>query len=216
MDSPTPAADVVGILLAGGQSSRMGGGDKCLAPIAGRPLLAHAIERLRPQVGRLVLNANGDAIRFAAFGLPVVADRDPAHKGPLAGILAGMEWARRHAPGSRFVATAATDTPFFPRDLVSGLRRAVGGKEVIAIARSAGRDHPVFGLFPTGLADDLADFIAGSPTLSVTAWIARHEWAAATFEPTGPEAPDPFFNINTPADLDAAAGPVAGDKLYKV
>ncbi|RMF07441.1 MAG: molybdenum cofactor guanylyltransferase MobA, partial [Alphaproteobacteria bacterium] len=105
---------VVGVLLAGGQSRRMGGGDKCLLELGGRPLLAHAIERLRPQVTALVLNANGDPRRFSAFGLPVTADPVEGFAGPLAGVLAGIDWAQVHAPESRWIVTAASDTPFFP------------------------------------------------------------------------------------------------------
>jgi molybdopterin-guanine dinucleotide biosynthesis protein A len=116
---------IVGVLLAGGRSSRMGGGDKCLLRLSGRPLLAHAIERLRPQVETLVLNANGDPSRFASFGLRVVADSGEDFAGPLAGVLAGMEWAKAHQPDARCIVTAATDTPFFPAELVARLRQAV-------------------------------------------------------------------------------------------
>src|SRR5688500_1549294 len=114
-------ADTCAVLLAGGLARRMGGGDKCLVPLGGRTLLERVIERARPQAGRLVLNANGDPVRFAAFGLPVVLDSVPGFAGPLAGILAGMEWAVTHAPEARHVASLATDTPFFPTDLVARL-----------------------------------------------------------------------------------------------
>ena len=114
---------VIGIVLAGGKSSRMGGGDKALLPLGGRPLLAHVIERLRPQVAEIVLNANDDPGRFAAFGLPLVPDRLAGQMGPLAGIHAGLAWAKANRPESRFVITVAADTPFFPADLVSRLVR---------------------------------------------------------------------------------------------
>ena len=109
---------VVGVLLAGGRSSRMGGGDKCLRPLAGRPILAHIIERLKPQVSDMIINANGDVARFAAFGLPVVADSIAGFAGPLAGVHAGLEWVKANRPDVRYVVTVATDTPFFPADLV--------------------------------------------------------------------------------------------------
>ena len=136
----------VGILLAGGKSSRMGGGDKCLLPLAGRPILAHVIERLKPQVAELIISANGDPARFSAFDLPVVEDRLGGYVGPLAGILAGLEWARTNRPRSRFAITAASDTPFLPADLVDRLCSASGeGAPNLAVARSADGLHPVFG-----------------------------------------------------------------------
>ncbi|MEQ9349338.1 MAG: molybdenum cofactor guanylyltransferase, partial [Alphaproteobacteria bacterium] len=139
---PGPAGDgVVGVLLAGGLARRMGGGDKCLRPVAGRTLLARARDRLAPQVRALVLNANGDPSRFAAFALPVVADAQAGNPGPLAGVLAGMDWARRCAPACPFIVTAPTDSPFLPRDLVSRLvaARHDAGADM-ACAASAGRD----------------------------------------------------------------------------
>ena len=144
---------VVGVLLAGGKSSRMGGGDKCLLPLAGAPMLAHIIDRLRPQVSDLILNANGDLARFAAFGLPIVEDRLGGHAGPLAGVHAGIEWATANRPESRFVVTAATDTPFFPADLVARFRASLGDAEPrLLVARSEEGVHPVFGLWPVSLA----------------------------------------------------------------
>jgi molybdenum cofactor guanylyltransferase len=116
----------VGIVLAGGKSSRMGGGDKCLLPLAGKPILAYVIERLKPQVAELIISANGHPARFSAFGLRVVEDRLGFYSGPLAGILAGLEWARTNRPESRFAITAAGDTPFLPTDLVSRLCSASG------------------------------------------------------------------------------------------
>jgi molybdopterin-guanine dinucleotide biosynthesis protein A len=146
---------VVSILLAGGKSSRMGGGDKCLLPLAGRPILAHVIERLKPQVAELIVSANGDPARFSAFGLPVVGDRVGGYAGPLAGTLAGLEWARTNRPESRFAITAASDTPFLPADLVDRLRSASGeGEANLVVARSAEGMHPVFGLWPVTLASD--------------------------------------------------------------
>ena len=155
--SPAGAArPVVGVLLAGGQARRMGGGDKCLRPLGGRTILAHVIERARPQVGALVLNANGDPARFAPFGLPVVGDVIGGFAGPLAGVLTGMEWTRAHRPDCPWIATIATDTPFFPTDLVERMLGAVENDRAdLACAASGGRAHPVFGLWPVRLADDL-------------------------------------------------------------
>jgi molybdopterin-guanine dinucleotide biosynthesis protein A len=214
MDEQIQTSGIVGVILAGGRSSRMGGGDKCLIDLAGRPLLAHAIERLQPQVARLVLNANGDPSRFDAFGLPVAADFEPGEKGPLAGILAGMEWARSHVPGARFIATVAADTPLFPRGVVARLRQSLDGRYRISIAHSGGRDHPVFGLFPLSLASDLAVFLKQSPRLAAMSWIDRHSWTATEFEPAAPGAFDPFFNINTAGDLKAMQSEIAEKDLY--
>jgi molybdopterin-guanine dinucleotide biosynthesis protein A len=206
---------ILGVLLAGGRSERMGGGgDKCLVELAGRPLLAHAVERLGPQVGSLLLNANGDPARFAAFGLPVAPDTVTGFRGPLAGILAGMRFARDRMPAIRYVATAATDSPFFPSDLVARLSAVLDGGRQLAIARCGGRDYPVFGLFPVGLAGDLAEFLTTSPNLAVMAWIDRHPSQAVEFEAPG-GAPDPFINVNTPDELAAAEAAVRSAKLHK-
>ena len=140
MDLPE---DVVGVLLAGGRSSRMGGGDKCLLPLGGRPMLAHIIDRLRPQVSDLVINANGDVARFAAFDLPVIEDRLEGQAGPLAGVHAGIEWAQFNRPRSRFIVTAATDTPFFPADIIARFRAAIGDAEPrLLVARSEEESVP--------------------------------------------------------------------------
>ena len=213
MTSRISPSTILGVLLAGGRSERMGGGDKCLVELGGRPLLAHAIARLRPQVGTLVLNANGDARRFVRFGLPVVADTATGFAGPLAGILAGMLFARDEMPSVRYIATAATDSPFFPGDLVARLSAALDGREV-AIARCGGRDYPVFGLFPVGLAGDLAEFLATSRNLAVMAWIDRRASSAVEFEAPG-AAPDPFINVNTPDDLAVAEAALNSAKLHK-
>ncbi len=191
---------ILGVILAGGRSLRMGGGDKCLLPLAGRPILAHVIERIGPQVGTLVLNANGDPSRFANFGLPIVADTISGFAGPLAGILAGL----RHGAmtGADAVVTAAGDTPFLPLDLVARLAAAAG--EGVAIAQSRGRDHPVEGLFPVDCAADLEDFIRTSPRLRVTDWVARQAPQRADFNGLGPRGVDPFFNINELQDLAVA------------
>lgn len=188
---------MLGVILAGGRSTRLGGGDKCLLPLAGRPLLAHVIERFAPQVDALVLNANGAPERFAPFGLKIVADSVPGFAGPLAGILAGLEEAR--ARGQNAIVTATADAPFLPRDLVERLGSAGGP----AVARSGGRLHPVFGVFPTDLADGLAHFLNSQPSRRVADWTELQGFATADFAIPTP-GPDPFFNINAPEDLAAA------------
>jgi molybdopterin-guanine dinucleotide biosynthesis protein A len=193
------ATDIVGVILAGGLSTRMGGGDKPLLHLAGKPVLAHVIERLGPQVGRLVINANGDPARFATFGLPVIADTIAGHPGPLGGILAGL----RHAgsTGAKAIVTVAGDTPFLPADLVSRLADAAG--DGAAVARSRGRMHPVEGCFPVALADGLEAFIHASAKRRVIDWVTGLGAVPVDF-PDGPVGYDPFFNVNMPDDLRAA------------
>jgi len=194
------------IILAGGRATRMGGGDKPLLDLGGRPMLAHVIVRLSRQCGPLALNANGDPARFAAFGLPVLADDLPGFPGPLAGILAGMEWAA--AVGAASVVSVAADTPFFPADLATRLARArTDAGPVIAATQDASgalADHPTFGLWPVALRDPLRRFLkAGQRRLRDFA--ARHDAGRAVWKTA---AIDPFFNINTPEDLARArAGP---------
>ena len=193
---------VIGLLLAGGQARRMGGGDKCLRDLAGRPLLAYAIDRLRPQVRGLVLNANGDGARFASFGLPVVADGIPDFAGPLAGILAGLEWCRAAAPDCPLLLSAPTDAPFLPRDLVQRLdaARTAEGADIV-LAASGGRSHPVVGLWPVALAGDLRHALVVEGLRKVDSWTARHRVALVDY-PLG--RVDPFFNANRPEDLAEA------------
>jgi len=202
MDDP-----VIGVLLAGGLARRMGGGDKCLLELAGRPLLSHAIDRLGPQTDTLVLNANGDPARFAAFGLDVAPDPIVGYAGPLAGVLAGMEWARRNRPSARWIATAASDTPFFPRDYVARLLEAAQPRHLaIAMASSGGREHPVFSLWPVALIGDLRSGLE-SGTRKILDWTGRHTTLTVKFDMIdGPDREiDPFFNANTPEDLERAA-----------
>ncbi len=197
---------IVGVLLAGGRSRRMGGGDKCLLELAGRPLLSHAIDRLRPQVSTVILNANGDPARFSRFGLPVAADPVEGFAGPLAGVLAGFEWTRANRSNARWVATAATDTPFFPDDLVARLLAATDGVyPAISLALSGERTHPVFGLWPTALREDLRDALE-SGTRKVLDWTDRHKTVTAPFAPVqiAGRTLDPFFNANRPDDLSEA------------
>jgi molybdenum cofactor guanylyltransferase len=197
----------VGVLLAGGRSRRMGGGDKSLKMLGGRAMLAHAIDRLRPQVGEIVISANGDLARFSAFGLPVVADPIAGFAGPLAGVLAGFDWAVAKTPEARWIVTAATDTPFFPGDLVDRFVAAAGHHEtMIALAKSGGYVQPVFGLWPVALADDLRRWLAESENRAVMGWVDRHEMVEVEFPgfSVAGELLDPFFNANTPEDMEVA------------
>jgi molybdopterin-guanine dinucleotide biosynthesis protein A len=195
---------VTGVILAGGQSRRMGGGDKGLLDLGGRPMLAHVAERLAPQVARIVINANGDPARFVAFGLPVVADTIADFPGPLAGVLAGMRWSGVNAPQARWIATAAADAPLLPTNLVARCLQAIADRpESIALAQSAGELHPVIGLWPVALADDLEAQLAAG-VRKVLDWTDRHGTVAVPFamaKLAGAEM-DPFFNANTPQELE--------------
>jgi molybdopterin-guanine dinucleotide biosynthesis protein A len=200
-----------GVILAGGLARRMGGGDKALLPLAGKPLLQHVIDRLRPQVDELVLNANGDPARFARFGLPVAADTVEGFAGPLAGVLAGMRWAA--ARGHSHVASAAGDTPFFPTDLVA---RLVEARSAQPISMAATEDperglseHPTFALWPVALADDLETALTEGHMRKVIVWTSRHGCARAVFDGTE----FPFFNVNTPEDLAEAERIAAGEQV---
>jgi molybdopterin-guanine dinucleotide biosynthesis protein A len=198
---------IVGLLLAGGQSRRMGGGDKALRLIGGVPLLDRVIERMRPQVETLVLNANGDPARFAGFGLPVVPDSVPDYAGPLAGVLAGLDWTAEHRPDCAYVVSVATDAPFLPRDLVSRLVRGMENSAAdLACAASGGQPHPVIGLWPMRLREDLRRAVADETIRKVDVWTARHR---LTIVPFPSEPLDPFFNANRPEDLMTAAALLA-------
>lgn len=198
------AARPAGLVLAGGLARRMGGGDKALRMLAGRPLLDHVLARLAPQAGPVALSANGDPARFAAWGLPVLADTVPDFPGPLAGILAGLRWAGRL--GVAEVLVVPTDTPFLPADLLARLR-AGRGAAMLACATSDGRVHPVVGLWRAALANPLeAALRAGERR--VMGWMRARGLAEVPFPP-GPEG-DPFANLNTPEELAAAERHLAG------
>ena len=198
---------VVGVLLAGGQSRRMGGGDKNLRLLGGRPILDRVVERLRPQVGRLILNANGDPGRFARTGLTVVPDSVEGFVGPLAGVLAGLDWAAANVPAAMWVVTAATDAPFLPADLVARLVVATEEGAELVCAASHGQPHPVIGLWAVRFREDLRRAVVVEGVRKVDAWTARHRLAMVDF-PADPV--DPFFNVNTPEDLAAAERLVSG------
>ncbi|HKQ95762.1 MAG TPA: molybdenum cofactor guanylyltransferase MobA [Aestuariivirgaceae bacterium] len=191
---------VAGVILAGGLARRMGGHDKGLMRLGGTPFLNRVVTRLGSQVDVLAINANGDASRYSEFRLPIVADSIPDAAGPLAGVLAGMEWAAGQE--CAWVATAATDTPFFPTDLVDRLRAAVGESGArLGVASSGGRPHPVFGLWAVDLRDDLRGALVSEGIRKVDQWTARHGPAVVDFAAI---PYDPFFNANRPEDLATA------------
>jgi molybdopterin-guanine dinucleotide biosynthesis protein A len=207
-----------GLLLAGGQSRRMsdafaaGRGDKGLLDLSGKPMLGHVIERLAPQAGRLVINANGDPARFASFDLPVVPDTIEGFAGPLAGILAGLRWSLANAPEATHVVSVSTDAPFLPADLVTRLQQGLAtASGSIALAQSGGELHPVIGLWPVALADDLEQALH-SGTRKVLAWTDRHGTVPVEFPFTQLKgrSVDPFFNANTPDELAEARHLLAG------
>lgn len=197
-------AGVPGVILAGGRATRMGGGDKGLLRVAGRRLLDHVIDRLAPQCAGLAISANGDPARLAEFGLPVLPDSLPGHPGPLAGVLAGLDWAA--AQGAPAIVTAAADTPFLPPDLVVRLRAAAGpaGLSLAASPDATGQlqRHPTFGLWPVALRDDLRAALERGER-KVALWAGRHGAGLAVFD-SRPR--DPFFNVNTPEDIIRAEG----------
>ena len=196
----------LGTILAGGLARRMGGGDKALRTVGGQAVLARLIARMAPQVTRLLLNANGDPARFAGFGLRVVGDNVPDRPGPLAGVLAGLDWAARFMPGVPWVVTAPGDAPFLPEDLVARLHDG-RGSAMLACAASGGRMHPVAALWPVALRHDLRQALMEEGVRKAGAYAARHG-AAVVEWPVG--RVDPFFNVNTPADLADADRLAAG------
>jgi molybdenum cofactor guanylyltransferase len=191
----------VGVILAGGLARRMGGGDKPMQDIDGRTILDHVISRFRPQCDDLLLNANGDAARFAAFGLPVIADNIADYPGPLAGILAALDWTAKHRPDAKWVASAAGDCPFLPRDLVACLHTAREQVDAtLAVAQSGGQRHPVAALWRVDLREELRDALV-SGVRKIQFWTGRYPIAVATW---AIEPLDPFFNVNTSDDLAEA------------
>jgi molybdopterin-guanine dinucleotide biosynthesis protein A len=199
-------AEVTGVLLAGGRSSRMGGREKALLDIGGKPMLLHVLTRLRPQVGRIVINANGDPARFSGYCLPVVADSIEGYAGPLAGLHAGMVWALSETPEARFIASVPIDCPFLPLDLVGRLKAAlVDADSSCAIAASKGERHPVAGIWRVELAGALAETLEQN-VLALHRFADAQGCAVADFAPVsvGGVSVDPFFNVNAPADLEKA------------
>jgi molybdenum cofactor guanylyltransferase len=201
-EKPITGTPIPGVLLAGGLARRMGGGDKPMRTIAGRTILDRVIARLGPQCAPLILNANGDPARFARFGLLVAADTVVDFPGPLAGILAGLDWAATHRPEAPFVLSAAADCPFLPRDLLARLHRArIEQNTQLAVAASAGQTHHVIGLWSVALREELRRALRTENIRKVELWTSRYSVATVTW-PTEPL--DPFFNANTADDLTEA------------
>jgi molybdopterin-guanine dinucleotide biosynthesis protein A len=193
---------IMAVVLAGGLARRMGGGDKCLKLLAGRPILAHVLERLDGQAERILLNANGDVTRFASWGMPVATDVVAGFGGPLVGVLTALEWAAIHAPEITDVVSVPADGPFLPRDLVRRLVEARAGVgAVLAQAASNGRPNPVVGLWPVTLAAELRHAVVEEGVAKVDAWTARYRLVTVDFEAA---SVDPFFNANTQEDLAEA------------
>jgi len=193
-----------GLVLAGGLARRMGGGDKARIEIGGVPILDRVLATLSAQCTGIIINANGDPTRFADTGLKVVADSVPDFAGPLAGILAGLDWLAKQKNGIEWIVSVPGDCPFLPDDLVERLhqaRRKMGAGVPLACARSGERRHPVVGLWPLALREDLRKALVGDGIRKIEAWTAQHGVAIADW----PDQPvDPFFNINTPEDAACA------------
>jgi molybdenum cofactor guanylyltransferase len=191
-----------GLVLAGGLARRMGGGDKALLRIGGTTILERALGRLAPQCASMIINANGDPARFAPFGLPVVPDDIAGFAGPLAGILAGLDWVATHAAGTEWIVSVPGDCPFLPADLVARLHATrIAERAALACARSGVWRHPVIGLWPVALREDLRRAVVGEGLRKIEMWTARHGVAVADW----PDKPvDPFFNVNTPEDAAQA------------
>jgi molybdopterin-guanine dinucleotide biosynthesis protein A len=205
---------LVGVILAGGLSRRMGGVEKSFIELNNKPLIAHSIDRLSKQLNHIAINANGEPTRFETFNLPVIKDPIEGYLGPLAGILAGMKWAKETHKNAQYVASIASDTPFFPIDFITQSCNALNqiqdkGKAKIILATSNDRHHPVFGLWPIELFDELNVFLTTSETQKVLAFVDQYQLIKVPFEnqnfgDKNTEKYDPFFNINTPDDLSIA------------
>ncbi len=196
------------IVLAGGRSTRMGGGDKCLLPLMGRPMLAHVLDRVAPQSGAILINSNSEPELFKRFGLPVLADGTAGFQGPLSGLLTGLTWARRHHPGATHLLSVACDTPFLPHDLVLRLAAALPGAG-IAIAADAERSHPVIGLWPLALAERLDDDLRKGAR-AVCRWLENFPVREAHC------GASQLQNVNTPADLQAAEMAVCAQRATEL
>ena len=209
IDKPaSPDRELVATVLAGGRAQRMGGGDKSLMTLAGRPMLEHVLARIEPQVGRILINANGDPARFDGWSLPVVPDGIEDFAGPLAGVLAGLDWVAAHAPNAGWMLSVPADTPFLPPDLVARLGAALeSGQPDMACAASGGRVHHVVALWPLAERQALRRALLEEGLRKVECWTARYRLALAEF-PVG--AVDPFFNVNTPDDIAEAERALAG------
>jgi molybdopterin-guanine dinucleotide biosynthesis protein A len=203
--------ETFGLVLAGGLARRMGGGDKALIKIGNETILERALARLKPQTSGIVLNANGDPARFASSGLPVIADSVPDFAGPLAGILAGLDWMAANRPGIEWMVSVPGDCPFLPRDLVAKLHAArITSGKLLACAHSGEWRHPVVALWHVGLREDLRHAITIEDLRKIEVWTARHGVALADW---ATEPVDPFFNVNTPEDVEKATKLAEAEKV---
>jgi len=192
----------IGLILAGGLARRMGGGDKARIRVGGATILDRVLQRLAPQCDEIIINANGDPARFSDTGLRVIPDSVPGFAGPLAGILAGLDWAAANAPGTAWLVSVPGDCPFLPKDLVRRLHEArIAARAPLACAGSGEQIHPVVGLWAVALREDLRRALVDEDMRKIDLWTARHGIATADW----PATPiDPFFNVNTPADAARA------------
>lgn len=191
---------VLGVILAGGLGRRMGGGDKPMTDLGGRSILDHVLERARPQCNGMIINANGDPGRFQHIGLPVVPDGLEGNPGPLAGVLAAMDWAAINAPEMSHIVSFAGDAPFIPRDLVEKLLEPLAAGADMARAKSFGQRHPVFAVWPVSIRADLRDKLVNHEMRKIDLYTSAYDIKEVDFS----GVPDPFFNINTPEDRDEA------------
>ncbi|NVK32917.1 MAG: molybdenum cofactor guanylyltransferase MobA [Rhodobacteraceae bacterium] len=200
-----PLQNTLTCILAGGQSRRMGGGDKTLLSLGGHTMLAQILERVRDQSHKIILNANNAAERFEDYGLPVVSDAIEGFLGPLAGLLSAMTYAKQHSPEITHIITVSSDSPFLPIDLIDRFCTSTPvATPVLALASSRERLHPVFGLWPISLESDLRSWLQQGKTGKVLAWADRHDSIEISFPDDPDTGLDPFFNVNTPEDLDTA------------
>jgi len=198
---PIKSEDVVAVILAGGLARRMGGGDKSMLELGGKPILSYVIELAQNQVDTVLLNANGNAERFAEFGLPVQADIVPDFAGPLAGVVSAMAWVKQNSPNATHIITMAADTPFFPNDYVARMLELMELKQQrLACASYQGRTQPVFGLWPVDLFDDLYKALVEDDVRKVDRFTEPYGVADVAFDEL---ADNPFFNVNKPEDLNA-------------
>lgn len=199
IEQPPPT---IGVILAGGLARRMGGGDKPMRKIRGTTILEHVVRRLSDQCAGIILNANGDPSRFGSFGLSVVEDDVKGNPGPLAGILAALDWTAANRPDAEWVVSVAGDCPFLPRDLVCRLHGARTMKQTeLAVASAGGQIHPVIGLWRVALRHKLRHALVEEEIRKIDRWTGRYSMATVTWSI---EPVDPFYNANTLEDIREA------------
>ncbi len=191
---------ITGVILAGGLARRLGNIDKALVQIGNTSLLEYAIANLEPQCDQIIINANGNPDRFHNINNPIIADTIEGYAGPLAGVLCAMQWVKQNTPQTKWIATLPVDTPFAPKDFAARLlQNVIDQKTDLACASSGGRHHPVVGLWPVDLADQLHAAMVNEDMRKVDLWTARFKLSIVDFKI---KQYDPFFNINRPADIE--------------